>query len=292
MTKETKDKLPVQQLLVPNYILWISRFLTTISPFLASRFAARLFLSPFRYPLPEREKEMEKNSIQKKVLVPSINREIVVYEYGEGDKTVLLVHGWSGQGTQLSKIAAALKEKGFKIISFDAPAHGKAPGKISMMPFFIKSIHYLDQVYGPFEAVIGHSLGGMSSLNAIKDGLSTKKLVIIGTANNVTKITRDFASNMKMNNEVASRMKKYLDSKFGQDMDDYSGAIAAKKVDVSTLIIHDEQDVDVKVEDAYEIDNELKDSELLITTGLGHRRILGNKKVINKISTFITAQSL
>lgn len=292
MTKEKKDKLPVQQILVPDYILKFSRFLTWASPFLASRFAARLFLTPFRYRLPEREREMFGNSEITREHVVSINREIVTYHYGESKRKVLLVHGWSGRGTQLSKIAEALREEGFSCLGFDAPAHGEAPGKISMMPFFIKSIHFLNEKYGPFEAVIGHSLGGMSSLRAVSQGLNTKKLVIVGTANSVTKITRDFANNMNMNQEVAEKMKAYLDSKFGQDMEEYSGANSAKGVRLPTLVIHDREDVDVNVQDAHEIHNALTNGELFITEGLGHRRILGNEKVINKITTFITAQSL
>lgn len=292
MTKKTKDKTPVQRLLVPSYILTISRILTAISPFLASRFAAKLFLSPFKYKLPEREKEMDSKSIQNEVLVPSMNRTIITYEFGKSDKKVLLVHGWSGRGTQLAKIAEALVDKGYMCVSFDAPAHGKTEGKMSMMPFFIKAIHYLDEQYGPFDAVVGHSLGGMSSLRAIREGLSTKKLIIIGTANNISEITRDFAQNMKMNDKVARKMKAYLDDKFNQDMDVLSGGESAKYVKTPTLVIHDEEDVDVKINSAYEIHEELENSELMITSGLGHRRILGNSKVINKITTFITAQSL
>ena len=292
MTKKIKDKTPVQQLLVPSYILVVSRILTTISPFLASRFAAKLFLSPFKYKTPAREKEMDERSIQKKVLVPSMNREIVTYEYGKSNKKVLLVHGWSGSGTQLAKIASELLEQGYMCISFDAPAHGKAPGKMSMMPFFIRSIHYMEEQHGPFEAVIGHSLGGMSSLRAIRNGLKTEKLVIIGTANNISEITRHFAENMKMNHKVARKMKAYLDDRFNEDMDVLSGGESAKHVKTPTLVIHDEEDVDVKVKSAYEIHEELENSELMITSGLGHRRILGNEKVINKITTFIAAQSL
>ena len=292
MTKKTKDKIPVQRLLVPSYILVISKTLTAISPFLASRFAAKLFLSPFKYKLPEREKEMDSKSIQKTVMVPSMNREIITYEFGKSDKKVLLVHGWSGRGTQLAKIAEALVAKGYMCVSFDAPAHGKTEGKMSMMPFFIKAIHYLDEQYGPFEAVVGHSLGGMSSLRAIREGLKTEKLIIIGTANNISEITRDFAQNMKMNDKVARKMKSYLDNKFNQDMDVLSGGVSAQYVKNPTLVIHDEEDVDVKVNSAYEIHEELENSELMITNGQGHRRILGNKEVINKITTFIAAQSL
>jgi len=292
MTKKIKDNTPVQRLLVPTYILVISRFLTTVSPFLASRFAAKLFLTPFKYKLPEREKEMDSNSVQQKVMVPSMNREIITYEYGQSKKKILLVHGWSGRGTQLSKIAEAMKAKGYMIISFDAPAHGKAEGKMSMMPFFIKAIHHMNENYGPFDAIIGHSLGGMSSLRAIRQGLETKKLVIIGTANNISEITRHFAQNMKMNNKVARKMKAYLDNRFNEDMDILSGGESAKHVKTPSLIIHDKKDVDVKINSAYEIHEELENSELMVTSGLGHRRILGNQEVINKIATFITAQSL
>lgn len=287
MTKEKKDHVPVQRLLVPKYILVTAGILKKISPFLASRFAAKLFLTPFKYKLPEREREMDENSRQTKLKVPSIKKEIVVYEYGNAPQKLLLVHGWSGRGTQLAKIAEALVKMGYSTISFDAPAHGRAPGKMSMMPYFIESIHYLEKELGPFEAAIGHSLGGMSSLRAIKKGLRIKKLVIIGTANSITHITREFNRNLKFDEKIAAMMKAHFDKKFGEDMDEYSGAVSAKEVGIPTLVIHDMQDVDVHVSSAYEIADALKNSEIFITEGLGHRRILGDKQVINKITTFL-----
>lgn len=288
MTKQKKDKTPVQRLLVPSYILFTGKLLTTISPFLASRFAAKLFLTPFRYKLPEREQKMDSNSKQTRIVVPNINREIVVYEYGSSNKKILLIHGWSGRGTQLAIMAEALMKAGYEVVSFDAPAHGKAPGKMSMMPFFVESVHFLDKHYGPFDAAIGHSLGGMSLLRAVKEGLQLRKMVIIGTANSITRITREFAHNMKMNEKVARKMKAYFDRKFGEDMDSYSGAVSAKAVKTPTLVIHDEHDVDVHVGAAHELSEALDNSELFITEDLGHRRILGNDKVIRKIIDFLT----
>jgi esterase/lipase len=288
MPKKHIEKTPVQVLLTPAYILIIGKILTAISPFLASRFAARLFLSPFRYKLPNREKEMDKKSIQETINVPSISRKIVVYKYGTGPKKVLLVHGWSGSGTQLCVIAKALVNQGFSVISFDAPAHGKAPGKTSMMPFFIEAVHHIEKEYGPFEAAIGHSLGGMSLLKAVKDGFKVNKLVLIGTANSVTHITREFAKNMKLNEKVAKLMKAYFDKKFGEDMDNYSGAFSAERVKVETLVVHDKNDIDAHISSAYEIVDKLENGKLFVTEGLGHRKVLGDPDVINKISTFIT----
>lgn len=287
MPQQITKKKPVQVLLAPKYLLVTGKILTAISPFIASRFAARLFLTPFRYKIPEREKEMEQNSTQQVITVPAINRDIVVYKYGNSNKKILLIHGWSGTGTQMAVISKQLVAQGFEVISFDAPGHGKAPGKISMMPFFIKSIHHLEKEYGPFHAAIGHSLGGMSILKAVKEGVKLNKLVIIGTANSVTHITKDFAQNMKLNEKVAKKMKAYFDLKFGENMDNYSGALSAKEVKIPTLVIHDEDDVDVHVSSAHEIAKELNNSDLSITKGLGHRKILGDSEVINKITTFI-----
>ena len=288
MTKQTKDKTPVQRLLVPNYILATGKILTVISPFLASRFAAKLFLTPFKYKLPEREKKMDRESKQEKIVLPHYQREIISYQYGSSPRKILLAHGWSGRGTQLAVMAEELLKAGFSVVSFDAPAHGKAPGKMSMMPHFIESIEVLEKKYGPFEAIIGHSLGGMSSLKAVSSGLPVKKMVIIGTANSITHITREFARNMKMNNKVAAKMKTYFDEKYEQDMDALSGAVSAEGVKIPTLVVHDEDDVDVHVSSAYEIHEKLENSELLITKGLGHRRILGNPEVINKIIQFLS----
>ena len=288
MKKIEKEKKPAQQILVPSYILYAGKILNAVSPFFTTRFAARLFLTPFRYKLPTREEEMDRDSYQERVTIPSIRREIVVYHYGEGHRKILLVHGWSGRGTQLSVIAKALKNQGFGIVSFDAPGHGKAPGKISMMPFFTQAALHLESLYGPFDAVIGHSLGGMASLRAVKEGMNPKRMVIIGTGNSVTHITQEFVRNLHLSAGIARRMKEYLDNKFQQDLEELSGAVSAGAVKVPTLVIHDEDDIDVPVNAAHEIASSLENAEILITEGLGHRRILGNRDVIKRIVNFLT----
>lgn len=287
MTQSDKDLIPVQALLLPKSILYTAKILNVFSPLLASRFAARVFLTPFAYPLPAREEEMFIQSKKEYKQVTSINRKVMVYQYGTSDKKILLVHGWSGTGTQLSKIAKKLLEHGYSTISFDAPAHGKSPGKRTMMPHFIASIKYLEQEYGPFEATIGHSLGGMSLLRAIKEGVQPKKLVIIGTGNSVTKITQNFANNLQLTPKVAKLLKRYFDNRYGEDMDNYSGAVSAKEVYTPTLVIHDKQDIDVHYTAAQEIHSNLKNGKLLLTDKLGHRKILGNENVIKSILEFI-----
>ncbi len=286
MTK--KAEIPNQSLQIPKVITVTAKLLQAISPKLATLFAARLFTTPLKHRLPKREINMEQNSSQQKLFIPKINKEINVYHYGDSPKKVLLVHGWSGRGTQLVKIADALLEKGYSTISFDAPAHGKSGSKTTIMPEFIACILEMEKQFGPFEYAIGHSLGGMSILNAVKQGLNIKKAVIIGSGDIIQDILDDFVSKIQMKPIIASMMKKYFEKKFGEPMELYSGSFAAQSVEIPILVIHDENDEDINIKAAYNIHKNLKNSQLIVTEKLGHRKILGDKKVIEMLLKFIS----
>ncbi len=285
MSKNINKVVPSQE--IPKIIISIAQILQVLSKRLTIRFAAKLFTTPIKHKMPKRELAMDQNSTQHILHVPAINKEIMVYEYGKSDKKVLLVHGWSGRGTQLVKIADALLEQGFMVYSFDAPAHGKSKGNFSIMPEFIASILELEKKYGPFEFAIGHSLGGMSILNAIKQNLAVKKAVTIGSGDVIQDIIDDFVKKLQLKTEYGLYLKQYFENKFGGTMDDYSAHKAAQMVQIPVLVIHDLNDGDVSVNGAYHIENHLKHSEILITEGLGHRKILGDPSVIKTILKFI-----
>jgi len=285
MTK--KSQINSQSLQIPKPILFTSKLLEAIYPKLAMLFAAKLFTTPIKHKIPKREWDMDIKSDKQKIWIPSIKKEIQVYNYGTGTKKILLVHGWSGRGTQLVKIADELLKMGYQIVSFDAPAHGKSQGKTTLMPEFVASILELEKLFGPFEFAIGHSLGGMSVLNAVKQKLNINKAVIIGSGDIILDIIEDFIKKIKLKPKIAILLKIYFENKYGEPMENHSSHIAAKEVKIPVLIIHDINDDDVPVKTAYNIHKHLQNSELLITEGLGHRKILGNETVINKIKDFI-----
>ena len=283
-----KKQKQAQVIEIPKAILFIAKFLQAVSPSLTTKFAAKLFTTPIRHKLPKRELHMERESVQKSIVVTEIQKEIVVYEYGKSNKKILLVHGWSGRGTQLVKIADELLKLGYMTISFDAPAHGKSKGNSSIMIEFIASILEIEKQYGPFEFAVGHSLGGMSVLNAIKQNLQVKKAVIIGSGDIIQDIIDDFICKLQLRPEYGIKLRNHFEAKFGGKMDDYSAYKAAEKTEIPVLVIHDKDDDDVSVKAAYNIQKHLKQSEIMITEGLGHRKILGDEAVIQKIREFIS----
>ena len=281
-----------QHLKIPKVIIFIGKILQFFSVKLTTLYLARLFTTPIKHKVPKRELEMDDHSIKETLLIPSVNKKIVVYQYGKSDKKILLVHGWSGRGTQLVKFADALVDKGYATISFDAPAHGKSSGNSTIMTEFIASILEIDKKFGPFEAAVGHSLGGMALLNAIKKGLKINRLIIIGSGDKVKDILDDFVSKLELKPEYSSHLQQHFEKKYNEPMENYSAHCAAKTIDIPVLVIHDENDNEVPVETSINIHDNLKNGELLITQHLGHRKILGNPFVIEKTIEFITNKML
>ncbi len=272
---------PHRSLKIPKAILLLASILQVLSPRLAMRFAARLFTTPIRHATPRRELAMERESVQEKFRVEALRTEIQVYRYGKGP-AVLLVHGWSGRGTQLVKFAEALANEGFSTISFDAPAHGKSAGKTAIMPQFIACVMELEKKYGPFEAAIGHSLGGMTLLNAARLGLKVKSLVVIGSGDIIKDIIDEFVRLLRLKPRIADLMRLHFEKSSPETMDSYSSYKAASAIELPVLVIHDENDREVHVNCARHIASHLKNGDLMLTKGLGHRKILGNAAVIER----------
>ena len=281
-----KEKQP-EGIQVPKAIIYTAKFVQFISIGLVSKLASKIFTSPIKHKIPKREFEMERKTKQETVLIPKINKEIVVYHYGDSPKKVLLVHGWSGRGTQLVKFAEELIASGYSTVSFDAPAHGKSAGKTTLMPEFIASILEIEKLYGPFEYAIGHSLGGISLLNSIREGLKIKKLIVIGSADRIKDIFDEFVKKLELKPIISEKMIDGFEKQYNVSMDNYSAHIAAKEVQIPTLVIHDENDYEVPVFCGKNIHKHLPNGELFITKKLGHRKILGDKEVINKTMSFI-----
>ncbi len=276
-----------QSVKVPKPIIYTAKTLQWLSNDWAAAYGIRLFETPLKHKMPKREFHMDKESKQHLLKLPNSDKEIMAYHYGDSPKKVLLAHGWSGRGTQLVKFADALLEAGYSTVSFDAPAHGKAPGKTSNMVDFVEAIHLLEETYGPFDGAVGHSLGGMSLLYALRRGLSVHKLVTVGSGDIVTDIVDDFAKAISLRPEIAKLMVAKIEKRFGLKMNDFSASLSAKSVKHPVLVIHDKDDLDVPVSSAHHIRQNLDDGTLMLTEGLGHRRILGTPKVIEAAVEFL-----
>jgi pimeloyl-ACP methyl ester carboxylesterase len=287
MQFSSKNKILLPSLNVPKPVKLFVKIICFFSDRLALFIASKLFTTPIAFITPKRELGMEESSQKKTLSVPSIKKDIHILSYGFSNKKVLLAHGWAGRSTQLFVIANKLLEKGYMVISFDGPAHGKSTGKTTNLVEYIATIREINKEFGPFEAGVGHSFGCMALMNVQSENRVFKKLVTVGSGDNVSDILINFSKNIGLNNKFGYKLINYFEKKWNLNIDDLATHNAAKDVKIPVLVVHDAIDGDVNVSCAVNIRQNLKKGKLFITNGLGHTKILRDKKVINTIVDFI-----
>lgn len=276
---------------IPKPITILAKGIQILSSTLTAKLGAKLFVTPINFATPKRERVMLESAQKKSVTIASIKKNIQVLSYGYSKKKVLLVHGWSGRSTQLYMIADKLLEKGYMVISFDGPAHGASSGKQTAMPEFLDTIEFLAKEFGPFEAAVGHSFGGMCLYNAVTDGLAIKTMVTIGSADKISDVILNFTQNLGVRPSIAKKMKQLYDKQWQRDINRHSPSLKAKEITIPVLVVHDSYDGDVPVSCALNIRQNLQKGTLWVTQGLGHTKILRTPSVAERIVEFILHQS-
>ena len=276
---------------IPKPVLIFMQIINFISPNLAIRIAARLFITPVNFRIPKREIPMLESAQIEMLKINSVGRKIRVFKYGYSEKKVMLVHGWSGRGTQLFGFANKLLEMGYMVISFDGPSHGKSEGKTTNLKEFIATVKEVNETYGPFDAAIGHSFGSMSILNANADQPIFKSVITIGSGDFVSDIMRNFITDLGLKKHMGYKLKRYFQNKWKIQVDDFASSKAAKKLKLPILVVHDINDGDVPVSCAENISQNATNGSLLLTSNLGHTKILRDRKVIDSVCNFIKQHS-
>jgi pimeloyl-ACP methyl ester carboxylesterase len=282
-----KSKLTNNTFEIPKPLIFFSRFLQFFSNTLAARFLSHLFETPPKFKIPEREVTFRKSAQSEVLHIPDIQKDITVFSYGYSKSKVLLLHGWSGRGSQLYHLADKILENRMMVISVDAPAHGLSSGKKTNMLEYIRAIEEIDKKYGPFDYAIGHSWGGMTLLNALGKKLKLKKAVIIGADNKISEVISEFVKKFQVDQSVTLVIIEYYCKLLKVQMDQFDSEKAAARIDIPVLVIHDTTDAFVPVSSAIKIRQQLKKGSLLITNGLGHHKIFKDPEVMQKIINFI-----
>ena len=88
---------------------------------------------------------------------------------------------------------------------------------------------------------------------------------------------------------MIARIEKRFKESRDLDVFELSWDSFANELKMSFLVIHDREDRDVPYDQGEGYANSLPNVEFVTTTGLGHRRILKDPEIINKIVEFISA---
>jgi pimeloyl-ACP methyl ester carboxylesterase len=230
--------------------------------------------------------------------VESLGAAVRGHVWGAGP-AVYLVHGWGGRGSQLTAFVEPLVEAGYRVVMFDAPAHGDSdpgpagPGRSHGVEFG-KALDAVFARYGPAEAVMAHSLGTISTYLTLRFGwLSTRRLVLIAPMVTAAPLFDQFQKALGFGARTRRAFDRSVDEFVGIPVTEFDAGYQAARVDaVPTLVVHDRGDRQTPWAEAARFVESLRDARLVTTEGLGHRRVLKDPGVVREVLSFLRADEV
>ena len=279
--KKKKIKIPFKLALVG---LLFSK-VESIWPWLAHRWFVKIFFSTARFELPFAEQKALDSATRSSVTFENMN--IQMYEWGEG-VPVLFVHGWMGRATLFHEFIPVFNHAGFKVISFDSTGHGLSDGSRSHLMEFTGIINILTARYGKFKMIVGHSLGGVASLHAVRQFQATDQLVMLASPTIAQEIVEEFRKKIGASKKCEVYFERYIQATYGQRFEEYSAShIISEIKGLDLFLVYDQNDREVSMKNSEIMLHRYPEAKMMITEGLGHNRILKDKEVIESTLTFL-----
>lgn len=280
--------MALKQRLALTYIRAKFKLLSAISKKRAAEQAFLLFCTPQhrnRKPLPPVFKKAESLQFQ------FLNYTIQGWRWNMGqERKVLILHGFESSVINFDRYVEPLVKKGYEVLAFDAPAHGRSSGKTVNVLIYKEFIQTIYKTYGPVQSFVAHSLGGLAlslALEKIKH-TDSNKVVLIAPATETTTAVAMFFNVLKLDKAVKPYFDEVIVEKSGHHAAWFSVARAITNCKANVLWVHDKDDTMTPFSD---IQNVLQahppNIKFMITEGLGHRRIYRDPVILKAVIDFL-----
>ena len=247
----------------------------------------RTFLTPVHRPTPPRELAWLGGARTRRVRFDE-DRSLAVYEWGPTDAPgVLLVHGWSGRGSQLGAFVAPLLERGRRVIAFDAPGHGRSDGGLTGLPELVTAVERVLEAHEGITAAIAHSMGAGATTVAMSRGHALERVAYLAPPENAEGYLRRVAFALGVDAEATLRARERIEAYFGVPFAALRGSTHAPAMRAALAIFHDPVDEDVPIAEAERIAAAWPRAELHRVQGVGHTRIARDPHVVERAVEFI-----
>lgn len=267
--------------------------LASISPRLAGQFATKLFVTSRNDANPHRKAFTPIGA--KAIPVTQANSAVKnIYVWGDQGEIVLLVHGWGAECGSMFGFASTLVKQGFRVATFDGPAHGSSKGEFSTMSAYVREtktvIKQLSEL-GSVTRVVAHSLGGIVALAATAHNPDIKKIALVSTPKSLSDVLDIWSGSFaKLKKTVKTEIRKQLLIDNGVPVSHWDVGLHGNGSDADILILHSSDDPIVPASHAETIESILPTGKLEVLSGLGHIRILSNPKTLNHVSSFFVVE--
>lgn len=223
---------------------------------------------------------------------------IVSYkQFGEGPKSMVLIHGWGDNKESFNKLIECFSE-GYNIVCVDLPGFGdsqssEGPWTLDNFSEFLKK--FLEKINVTPYALIGHSNGGAIVIKSVASNyINPEKIVLIASSgirqpksfkNRSLKVISNPAKLLLkvMSQKNQHKIKTIFYKKIGSDYllaehmkETFKNIVStdvrqdAKKLSQPTILVYGDQDNSTPVAYGQKLHQCIKKSELRVIEGSGH----------------------
>lgn len=273
-----------------NTLIGGIRVASLASPAVAGRLAGAAFFSSSPR-MRVREDDRFTHASARRDAIELRGRRITTYQWGAGTRTALLLHGWVGRASQFATLVRDLVAEGYRVIAFDAPAHGASPGRRTDARDWMDAAQLLAGSDGPIDLLVGHSLGGFAALAATRAGLAARRVVTISGAGTVRAFHEEFARMLRLSPAVRTAFEADFHRRLGmtraQSDARFDTLAHPLPGHVEALFVHDADDRVLPTQHSIDLhDAHPGRSHLLVTHGFGHNSILGADAALDAVLAF------
>lgn len=216
----------------------------------------------------------------------------------EGAPSAYLVHGWGGWWQQLSSFVPMLTDRGYRVIAFDALAHGDSgPGSLggrsSTVPEMAEGYHAVADRWGTPALTIAHSMGCLSVMWAQRHhGITPERQVLIAAAASTSGMLDVFCGALGLSTPTRDRLVTRFARRMGRPLSDFDllPLVAAEQQLSPALLVHDRDDPMTSARESAALAQQWPGSDLLLTEGHGHYRVLRAQEVLDRTMDFALAR--
>jgi pimeloyl-ACP methyl ester carboxylesterase len=206
------------------------------------------------------------------------------------ERKALIIHGYESSVINFDRYVKLLIKKGYEVLAFDAPAHGRSGGKQINAPLYKEMIKQIHKLYGPVQSYMAHSFGGLAVCLALEEISHTKdyRVALVAPAAETTTAIDSFFKFLQLDPAIRPEFERLIIKKGGVSSDWFSIKRALKHIRASVLWFQDEEDDITPISDVLKVkEQNYHNVEFVFTKGLGHRRIYRDNKVVKSIVEFL-----
>lgn len=204
-----------------------------------------------------------------------------------GPQRVLLVHGWSGHWTQFETMMKALGRDDFSFYALQMPGHGSEADGASHVGEFIAILRRaLDVIGEPVEVLIGHSMGAAAAAYVLSEREDISRAVLIAPPTDFRGVVGRMASMLKLGARARQQLQDKMAARVGISYDALDIVRRGERIGARVLLVHDTADREVPFTDSLRLYRSVPAATLHQTVGKGHRRVLEDKEVLERVAGF------